>query len=64
MWQIKPFASVAGMIEEAMDRLPRCLFRNERAEAFLNPESPSWCRDRGKPPFAPRSARSPGTAAK
>lgn len=38
-------------VEQAQERLPRCLTLDQRREMFLDPVVPAWCRELAKWPF-------------
>lgn len=40
-----------ALIERAKATVPRCLNRDERVAAFLDPAPPEWCIDLHKPPY-------------
>jgi hypothetical protein len=50
IWPVQPAVSISDLIADAIGRLPRCLFPNEREAAFLGKDSPAWCTEAGRPP--------------
>jgi hypothetical protein len=50
IWPVQPAVSIADLIADAIARLPRCLYPNEREAAFLGKDSPAWCTEAGRPP--------------
>jgi hypothetical protein len=49
IWRV--FDSAKDLIGYAKSAIPRCLTREQREAAFLNPEPPAWCIDMAKWPY-------------
>jgi WD40 repeat protein len=49
IWRI--FAEAQDLIDETKRIIPRCLTRDQRAKAFLDPEPPAWCIEMAKWPY-------------
>jgi hypothetical protein len=49
LWPV--FADVSAMLENAKAAAPRCLTPDQRAQAFLDPEPPTWCVEMEKWPY-------------
>ena len=45
------FATTQDLVDEAKAVVPRCLTRDQRAKAFLDPEPPAWCVEMEKWPY-------------
>jgi TIR domain-containing protein/WD40 domain-containing protein len=48
-WRI--FLTTGALLDHARRIIPRCLTREQRAAAFLDPEPPAWCIEMGKWPY-------------
>jgi hypothetical protein len=48
-WRI--FLTTGSLLDHARRIIPRCLTREQRAAAFLDPEPPEWCIEMGKWPY-------------
>ena len=48
-WRI--FLTTDALLDHARRIIPRCLTREQRAAAFLDPEPPEWCIEMGKWPY-------------
>jgi WD40 repeat protein len=53
LWRL--FPTTQALVDAAKDSIPRCLTRDERRLAFLDPEPPDWCIEREKWPYAARA---------
>jgi hypothetical protein len=49
VWRI--FFITQNLVDNAKDAVPRCLTRERRERAFLDPEPPSWCIEKEKWPY-------------
>jgi WD40 repeat protein len=49
IWTI--FPTTQALVDDAKTAIPRCLTRQQREEAFLDPEPPAWCIEMGKWPY-------------
>ena len=48
IWRI--FLKTQALVDDAKKKIPRCLTREQRARAFLDPEPPLWCVERDRWP--------------
>jgi hypothetical protein len=49
LWEV--FAITQELVTHAKTSAPRCLMREQRVEAFLDPEPPAWCIKMEKWPY-------------
>ncbi len=49
IWTI--FPTTEALVDDAKAAIPRCLTRQQRSEAFLDPEPPPWCIEMAKWPY-------------
>ena len=49
IWTV--FPTTQALVDDAKAAIPRCLTRQQRDEAFLDPEPPSWCIEMAKWPY-------------
>lgn len=49
IWTI--FPTTQALVDDAKAAIPRCLTRQQRDEAFLDPEPPAWCIEMAKWPY-------------
>jgi hypothetical protein len=54
------FRIAQDLIDDAKNIVPRCLHRDQREKAFLDPEPPAWCIEMEKWPYD-KGARSSGS---
>jgi dipeptidyl aminopeptidase/acylaminoacyl peptidase len=51
VWVWEVFTNTQELVAHAKASIPRCLRREQRAEAFLDPEPPAWCIEMEKWPY-------------
>jgi len=49
IWRV--FPATQDLVDAAKGAIPRCLTREQRTQAFLNPEPPAWCIEMEKWPY-------------
>jgi hypothetical protein len=52
LWRIAP--TTQALIDAVRASIPRCLSREQRVQAFLDPEPPAWCVEMEKWPYYTR----------
>jgi hypothetical protein len=50
IWRV--FLTTQALIDDAKDKVPRCLTREQRTRAFLDPELLRWCIEMQKWPYS------------
>jgi dipeptidyl aminopeptidase/acylaminoacyl peptidase len=50
IWRV--FLTTRALVDEAKQKVPRCLTQGQRERAFLEPEPLPWCIELGKWPYA------------
>jgi WD40 repeat protein len=49
IWQV--FPTIQALVDHAKSAVPRCLTKDQRRQAFLEPEPPAWCIQEKKWPY-------------